>query len=150
MANRLTLQDIVISSPKSVSKPIIDESISCILPRYYTTLYDSYIGIGNCNKYCWFCNQEIFIVPFFVETIKSGHIGTFCSRICRDSFATMIKSLVALREEPKISLLPLQFYDKPNEVINIINTLRNKEGVYGRAYYIESNKSVHISLRTLI
>ncbi|RAX31391.1 UNVERIFIED_CONTAM: hypothetical protein DQE83_26885, partial [Escherichia coli] len=49
----------------------------------------------------------------------------------------MVKSHIALREEPKVTLLPLVFYDNPKEVINIINTLRNKEGVYGSCFYKE-------------
>ncbi|WPM54371.1 Late transcription factor VLTF-2 (2), partial [Monkeypox virus] len=42
----------------------------------------------------------------------------FCSKICRDSLASMVKSHVALREEPKISLLPLVFYEDKEKVIN--------------------------------
>ncbi|QHR82631.1 viral late transcription factor VLTF-2 [Brazilian porcupinepox virus 1] len=149
MAKRISLNDIVISSPKSVIKPVVNEQISCILPKYYTTLYDISIGMSNNDKFCWFCNQLI-VIPLYIETLKGRQVGNFCSHICRDSFASMIKPLVALREEPKISLLPLVVYDKPDEVINIINLLRNKEGVYGSSFYRESDKSINISLRSLL
>ncbi|ABI99084.1 late transcription factor VLTF-2 [Deerpox virus W-1170-84] len=151
MAKRLSLQDIVISNPKAVSKPTInDDALTCILPKYYNSVADINIHINSDNSYCWFCNQLLLVTPFHVETMKGKYVGNFCSKICRDSFATMIKSHVALREEPKITLLPLVFYDKPDEIINIINLLKNKEGIYGNCFYKENDQTVHISLRSLL
>ncbi|AAF17973.1 gp089L [Rabbit fibroma virus] len=149
MAKRVSLQDIVISSPKSVVKTTQDESLTCILPTYYNTVANVSIPVNADDVTCWFCKQELIIVPLRVETLK-GQVGYFCSKICRDSFAAMVKTHVALREEPKITLLPLVFYNKPEDVINIINSLRNKDGIYGSCFYKENDQSVQISLRSLL
>ncbi|AAK85052.1 putative late transcription factor [Lumpy skin disease virus] len=150
MAKRVTLPDITISSPKSVAKSTKNECFSSILPKYYVPVADISIDTNSDNSYCWFCSQILIIKPLCIETIKGNNVGAFCSTICRDSFASMVKSHIALREEPKVTLLPLVFYDNPKEVINIINTLRNKEGVYGSCFYKEKDKSIHVSLRSLL
>ncbi|ABQ43566.1 late transcription factor VLTF-2 [Tanapox virus] len=150
MAKKVSLPNIVISSPKSVVKPVRDEEISCILPKYYRSVADVTLSLNANTDYCWFCYQNLIIQPYFVETLKGGKVGVFCSNICRDSFSSMIRTHVAIREEPKITLLPLVFYKDPEKVVNIINTLKNKEGVYGSCFYKENDKSIQISLRSLL
>ncbi|AAL69827.1 SPV088 putative late transcription factor VLTF-2 [Swinepox virus] len=150
MAKKVSLSNITISSPKAVIKQVKDESITSILPSYYTSEACMTVKMNHMCNCCWFCSQDIILSPLHIETMKGNNVGNFCSSICRDSFASMIKSNVALREEPKATILPLICYDKPNEIINIINLLRNKEGIYGNCYYKEKDNSIQISLRSLL
>ncbi|AEN03690.1 late gene transcription factor VLTF-2 [Yokapox virus] len=150
MAKRVSIPDIVISTPKSVRKPLKEESLTCILPRYYKSIVDISIKSNNSIDKCWFCNQDMIFKPLYIETLKGGNIGYFCSKICRDSMASMVKSHIALREEPKISLLPIVFYEDKDKIINTINFLRDKEGIYGSCYYKENSQIIDISLRSLL
>ncbi|AAR07447.1 91L [Yaba monkey tumor virus] len=150
MAKKVSLQNIVISSPKSVVKTVKEEEMSSILPKYYRSVAEVTLSLNTNTDRCWFCYQNLVMKPhYFVETLKGGKVGVFCSSICRDSFSSIIKSHVAIREEPKITLLPLVFYKDPEKVVNIINTLKNKEGIYGSCFYKENDKSIQISLRSL-
>ncbi|AST09310.1 late gene transcription factor [Murmansk poxvirus] len=150
MAKRVSLPDVVISAPKAVIKPVKEEALTCILPRYYKSIADISIKSSNISDKCWFCNQDIVFTPLSIETFKGGKVGYFCSKICMDSLASMVKSHIALREEPKISLLPLVFYEDKDKVINTINFLRDKEGIYGGCYYKENSQIIDISLRSLL
>nr|WGO62717.1 late transcription factor VLTF-2 [Wadden Sea poxvirus] len=151
MAKRVSIPNITISEPKAVYKHVTNnEKLTCVLPKYFTSVADISLQTSTDNTCCWFCYQKLIFIPYYIETMRGGNVGNFCSKICRDSFASMIKSNVALREEPKITLLPLIFYDNPEEVINIINILRNKDGIYGGCFYKENNKSIQISLRSLV
>ncbi|ABD97470.1 V132; CPXV-BR_135 V132 [Cowpox virus] len=150
MAKRVSLPDVVISAPKAVFKPAKEEALACILPKYYKSMADVSIKTNSVIDKCWFCNQDLVFKPISIETYKGGEVGYFCSKICRDSLASMVKSHVALREEPKISLLPLVFYEDKEKVINTINLLRDKDGVYGSCYFKENSQIIDISLRSLL
>ncbi|QRM13585.1 late transcription factor VLTF-2 [Fowlpox virus] len=142
MYKKVNLSGIVISEPKSVKKFKTKDSIVNVLPEYYHTIADKRLEIRKDKDNCWFCKQDMNTYnPYFIETLYGDHIGVFCSKICRDSFANMIKSVIALREEPKISLLPLELYEKPEEVLEVINYLRHKEGIYGSCI-LESDKNI--------
>ncbi|ATI21036.1 VLTF-2 [Western grey kangaroopox virus] len=149
MYRKVNLRSIVISEPKAAKKFRPQESISCVLPEYYHTVACKKLRVCNQEAKCWFCLQEV-LCRFKVETLHGGRVGSFCSRICRDSFAGMIKGNVALREEPKVTLLPLQVYENPDDVLEVINALRETEGVYGTCFLDEEENSVRLTLRSLM
>ncbi|ASK51297.1 Late transcription factor (VLTF-2) [Eptesipox virus] len=149
-SKRVTLSDVIISNPKSVIKQQKEEALTGLLPKYFQLMTDKVLEVNVDDTLCWFCNQKIKISCYRVETLKGGYIGWFCSKICKDSFATSVKSQIALREEPKISLLPLVCYKNKDDVLNIINDLKDKEGVYGSCFYKENNQTIQILLRSLI
>ncbi|QDJ95036.1 late transcription factor VLTF-2 [Hypsugopox virus] len=150
VSKRVTLSDVVIFNPKSVIKQKKEEALTGLLPKYFQLVSDKVLDVNDNNNTCWFCYQNIEIECYRVETFKGGYIGWFCSRICRDSFATSVKSQIALREEPKISLLPLICYKNKDMVLNVINELKNKEGIYGSCFYKENNQTIQILLRSLV
>ncbi|ALA62401.1 late transcription factor VLTF-2 [Turkeypox virus] len=146
MYRKVNLSGIIISEPKSVKKNKSKDSIVNVLPEYYRTIVDKRLQIKKYDGNCWFCKQMIIAAMFFIEALYGEHIGFFCSKICRDSFANMIKGIVALREEPKITLLPLELYNNPDEVIQIINDLKQKEGIYGSC--ILEQDTIRMNLRS--
>ncbi|QHG62650.1 VLTF-2 [Cetacean poxvirus 1] len=148
-AKRMTLKNVVITQPKAVYKPVKEKGLKYILPKYYRSLSNLLLKTNRNKQICWFCQQVITSQYLEIETQNNKYVGCFCSRICKDSFANMIKSHVALREEPKVTLLPLIFYENPNEIISVINNLREIESIYGCCYFIESDFSIQVSLRSL-
>lgn len=146
---RISLQGITISEPKAVFRPLQQETISCVLPEYYHTVAKLHLKISDSCDTCWFCTQQVR-QRFLVETLHGHTLGSFCSRICRDSFASMVSTHVALREEPKVTLLPLVFYKDPTEVMHVIDALRERDGVYGTCFFDERDGSVIVSLRSLL
>ncbi|AAR83415.1 late transcription factor VLTF-2 [Canarypox virus] len=147
MYKKVNLSGIIISEPKSVKKNRIKESINNVVPKYYQVLTDKNLKIKKDNNNCWFCKQQLnSFTHYFIKTLYGDDIGFFCSKICRDSFANMIKGVIALREEPKVSLLPLEVYENPEEVIEIINELREKEGTYGNCI-LETDNNIRLTLR---
>ncbi|CCD83271.1 late transcription factor VLTF2 [Squirrelpox virus] len=150
MAKRVVLSDVVISAPRNVYRPEREEALACVLPRYYRSVASARVPVAAPADVCWFCAQAVLGGPLVVETMNGGSLGAFCSRICRDSFAGMVRSCVALREEPKITLLPMVCYSDPAEVRAVVNDLRDREGVYGSCFLDEARGSVHISLRSLV
>ncbi|QRY18894.1 ORF-24 [Teiidae poxvirus 1] len=148
MYRKVTISGIIISEPKSVKKFKNADSIVNVLPEYYKTIADKQIKLQKTNDICWFCKQSMqTFTPNFIETLYGNRLGIFCSKICRDSFANMIKSIIALREEPKISLLPLEMYENTDEVLEIINDLREKEGIYGSCILESDHDIVRLTLR---
>ncbi|QGN68098.1 viral late transcription factor 2 [Equine molluscum contagiosum-like virus] len=146
---RFSLQGITISEPKAVLKPLRQEAISCVLPEYYHTVAKLRLRVSAEARRCWFCAQPVQ-TRFAVETLHGRAVGSFCSRICSDSFAGTVKAHVALREEPKVTLLPLVFYQEPEEVLRVINALRHRDGVYGSCFFDERDASVTLTLRSLL
>ncbi len=147
---QINLPNVSISAPKAVFKPQKEEALTCILPKYYNSVADVEVRTNTRENECWFCDQSIESQKLSIETLNGRSVGYFCSRICRDSFACMVRSHVALREEPKISLLPLIFYENRDEIIKVINSLREVEGVYGSCFFNEKKNSVQLLLRSLI
>ncbi|AYP74247.1 late transcription factor VLTF-2 [Fowlpox virus] len=147
MYKKVNLSGIIISEPKSVKKNRIKESITNVVPKYYQVLADKKLKVRNNNGSCWFCKQDLnSFTYYFIKTLYGHDIGFFCSKICRDSFANMIKGVIALREEPKVSLLPLEVYENPEEIIEMINELREKDGTYGNCI-LESEHDIRLTLR---
>ncbi|ANS71178.1 viral late transcription factor [Pteropox virus] len=149
MAKRVSLPNVVINAPKAAIKSTYKESLGCVLPSYYKTLNDSILSLNTKSDCCWFCNQQLDGKYLSIETLMNSFVGYFCSRICRDSFACMVKTHIALREEPKISLLPLTCYKDPEKVIKIINECKEEEGLYGNCFFNEKTNTIQMSLRSL-
>lgn len=146
---RISLPGITISEPKAVFRPLKQETISCVLPEYYHTVAKLRLRVNADHAACWFCAQPVQ-QRFAVETLAGREVGSFCSRICRDSFAGMVRAHVALREEPKVTLLPLAFYQDAAEVVHLIEALRARDGVYGTCFFDERDGSITLTLRSLL
>ncbi|AWU47134.1 VLTF-2 [Sea otter poxvirus] len=149
MAKRISLPTVTISTPKSAIRTTIQDSIGSVLPLYYRIINNDKLDVSSCGNICWFCHQYLTSTSLTIETLLGGDIGVFCSHICKDSFACMIKAHVALREEPRIAILPLVCYKDPNKVISIINSLRSRDDIYGNCFFDEKNKTIQMSLRSL-
>ncbi|AAR98171.1 ORF076 late transcription factor VLTF-2 [Orf virus] len=148
---RIALSRVDISAPRaSACAPPAACRIEYVLPKYFNTVSAERLALRAADGTCWFCRQRVGTAALAVETLDGGAVGEFCSRLCRDSFAGSIRHLVALREEPKIELLPLEMYADPDRVRALINETRATEGVYGRCYLEPDGRTVRMALKSLI
>ncbi|ASC55564.1 late transcription factor VLTF2-like protein [Seal parapoxvirus] len=148
---RIALCRVDISSPRAAAcAPPPAARIEYVLPKYFNTVSAERLALRTADGACWFCKQRVCSAALAVETLEGAEIGEFCSRLCRDSFAGSIKHLVALREEPKIELLPLDMYANPDRVRALINETRELDSVYGRCYLEADGRTVRMALKSLI
>ncbi|AAR98433.1 late transcription factor VLTF-2 [Bovine papular stomatitis virus] len=148
---RIALCRVDISAPRaSACPPPAAGRIEYVLPKYFNSVSSDRLALRAADGSCWFCKQRVGAAPLAVETLDGAAIGEFCSRLCRDSFAGLVKHLVALREEPKIELLPLEMYADPDRVRALINETRELDGVYGRCYVERDGRAARMALKSLI
>nr|WQH58030.1 MAG: MC103L [Molluscum contagiosum virus] len=146
---RISLPRVTISAPRAVLRPERQEPLACVLPEYYYTVAQLRLQVNPERARCWFCSQAVGAAVWAVETLHGHAVGSFCSRICRDSFASTVRTHVALREEPKVTLLPLVFFQQPEQVLELIRALRSREGIYGTCFFDERAGAVTLTLRSL-
>nr|WNT71210.1 MAG: late transcription factor VLTF-2 [Equine parapoxvirus]WNT71237.1 MAG: late transcription factor VLTF-2 [Equine parapoxvirus]WNT71261.1 MAG: late transcription factor VLTF-2 [Equine parapoxvirus] len=146
---RIALCKVEISAPRAAACAPAAARIEYVLPKYFNMVSSERLAVRAKDGTCWFCRQRA-APALAVETMEGARLGEFCSRLCRDSFASSIKHLVALREEPQIALLPLEMYADVERVRALINETRELEGVYGRCYLELDGLSVRLALKSLI
>ncbi|AIZ77327.1 putative late transcription factor VLTF-2 [Parapoxvirus red deer/HL953] len=149
---RIALCRVDISAPRaSACAPPATTRLEYVLPKYFNSVCAERLPLRAADGSCWFCKQRVPAgAALAVETLDGAALGEFCSRLCRDSFAGLVKHLVALREEPKIELLPLEMYADPERVRALINETRELEGLYGRCYVEGDARAARMALKSLI
>ncbi|ABJ09012.1 late transcription factor VLTF-2 [Nile crocodilepox virus] len=143
------LAPISVSDPKAAAKSGGGYVVSNILPNYFAVLASERQDVSEDGSACWFCRQPLEPDGARrIETLFSRSFGYFCSRICADSFAAGVKHIIPLREDPKVSLLPLVCYRHPERVLAVINGLRDTAGVYGGVLFAKNR--IDIELKSFI